>query len=244
MNRQPKPNTPEPHEITRRSSPATSASQIKRECSPARLHSPAARDETSRFRLLLREMNHRCSNDLQLVASLLSLQSRRAASDETRQTLAEVADRVAILARARAALMLREPTLESALRDVCVALQSQAEPRSIVILLEAAVETDGLSDNQITTLALAVNELVTNAVKHAFEDDCGGRISVGIAADEDRHLVVTVDDDGSAFPITDDAAQGLGMDLVRRSVEAIGGELTTPANGSKRFQIRVRPDSR
>lgn len=67
--------------------------------------------------LLLRETNHRCANDLQLVVSLLGLQSRRAASYEARQALTDAAERVAILARARSALNRdRRPSLEEALQ--------------------------------------------------------------------------------------------------------------------------------
>ena len=88
--------------------------------------------------LLLRETNHRCSNDLQLVVSLPGLQSRRAATPKVRQALADAMERVAILARARNALYReRPPSLEVALRQVCEALQAQAEPRSILISLEA-----------------------------------------------------------------------------------------------------------
>lgn len=67
--------------------------------------------------LLLREMSHRCNNDLQLVVSLLRLQSRRATVPEVRQALADAAGRVSILARARNA-MHRESSLslEAALR--------------------------------------------------------------------------------------------------------------------------------
>lgn len=82
--------------------------------------------------LLLRETNHRAKNDLQLVVSLLALQSRRAESPETRQALHDAMERVAILTRARAALQQQLlPTLETALRQVCAALHSQAEPRGI-----------------------------------------------------------------------------------------------------------------
>lgn len=73
--------------------------------------------------LLLRETNHRCGNDLQLVVSLLALQGRRATNPNVRQALGDAAERVAILARARSAMHRdRLPTLETALRQVCEAV--------------------------------------------------------------------------------------------------------------------------
>ncbi len=150
--------------------------------------------------LLLRETNHRCCNDLQLVVSLLALQSRRAGNDETREALADVMERVAILARARSA-QHRERTLslEAALRQVCEALQPQAEPRSILISLEARYEARELSAAHTTTLGLVVNELTTNAIKHAFDDGGSGVIRVSIGRNASGDVVIVVEDNGRPF---------------------------------------------
>ena len=191
--------------------------------------------------LLLRETYHRCSNDLQLVVSLLGLQSRRAQSEETRQALTDAADRVAILARARAALQQqRQPTLEGALRQVCEALHSQAEPRSILVSLEINDVAHGISAIQITTLALIVNELATNAIKHAFESDTSGRIRIMARNHDSRTFAIIVDDDGLPFPeLANRRSGGLGLGLVCRLMESIGGLVILPANGSKCFEIRL-----
>ena len=191
--------------------------------------------------LLLRETNHRCANDLQLVVSLLTLQSRRAASEETRQALTDAMERVAVLARARTALTQeRQSTLEAALRQVCEALHSQAEPRSILVSLDIGSGSAGLSAVQITTLALIVNELATNAIKHAFDADVSGRVSISVRQHDGRTLAIIVDDDGLPFPeLADRRSGGLGLGLTRRLMESIGGLMILPANGSKCFEIRV-----
>ena len=108
------------------------------------LRQPAQGDD-----LLLRETNHRASNDLQLVVSLLGLQSRRAASPEVRQALSDAMERVSILARSRSAMHReRQVSLEAALRQVCEALHAQAEPRGILISLQTGDEVHGLSPHQ------------------------------------------------------------------------------------------------
>ena len=192
--------------------------------------------------LLLRETNHRCSNDLQMVVSLLALQSSRAKSDETRDALTDAVERVSVLARTRAALQHQKHlTLEAALRQVCEALHAQAEPRSIRISCGVAVAHDSysLSSAQVITLALTVNELTTNAIKHAFEQGKGGRIQIS-AREDDRNLTVIVDDDGLPFPAsTEGKSNGLGLGLVKRLVASIGGMLIPPSNGSKTFEIRL-----
>ena len=203
--------------------------------------SPSYRTLAPEDDLLLRETNHRCSNDLQLVVSLLALQSRRAENPETRQALTDAMERVAVLARARSSLQQdRQPTLEAALRQVCEALHSQAEPRSILVSLETASGTRALSAVQITTLALIVNELATNAIKHAFAADKSGRVRILVRQQDSRTLAIIVDDDGLPFPeLGNRRGGGLGLGLVRRLMESIGGLVILPANGSKCFEIRV-----
>lgn len=191
--------------------------------------------------LLLRELNHRCSNDLQMVIGLLSLQSRRTKSEEARLALTDAMERVAVLARTRSMLQLDEPvTLELALQQICAALQAQAEPRDILISLTVADDCEeNLSQKQITNLALVVNELITNAIKHAFKDGKSGRVRVLLQPYDMTSLTILVDDDGA--PFGDEGGNqpnGFGLDLVRRLLNAVGGLFIPPANGSKVFELR------
>src|SRR6476646_7449566 len=86
---------------------------------------------------LLRAANHRCSNDLQLIISLLALQARRSQSDETKEALTDAMNRVALLARSRSTAQQHDLTLGGALRQLCDAISAYAEPRGILVSLEA-----------------------------------------------------------------------------------------------------------
>ena len=192
--------------------------------------------------ILLRELNHRCSNDLQLVVSMLGLQARCARTEEARTALAEAGDRVAVLARARSALQRSDgQTLEGALSQVCAALRSQAELRGVLICLSVEGFAMPLAESRITVLALAVNELVTNALKHAFAERMEGRIAV-CAKMREGQLVITVDDDGLPFPPANDGAfrrtGGLGLNLVARLLSSIDALIIGPSD-SKSFEIRL-----
>lgn len=205
-----------------------------------RYRSPAlgSRQSVPNDDLLLHETNHRCSNDLQLVVGLLALQSRRAAMPEVQAALADAMERVSILAQARSAMHAdRTPSLQAALQQVCVALHAHAEARSILISLEAKDEVYGLSATQITTLALVVNELMTNAIKHAFEEGKSGHIRVSITKRSDCHAVILVDDDG--LPFSEPINGGLGMGIAKRLMASVGGLLIAPPPGSKMFELRV-----
>jgi two-component sensor histidine kinase len=195
---------------------------------------------TTNDSLLLREFNHRCANDLQMIINLLGLQSRRATSQETRQALIDATERIAIISRARTAFRdHRTQTLVTALEQVCAALHSYAEPLGILITLSANDRVHGLSDTQITILALIVNELATNAIKHAFETDETGQITI-IVAQGNSALILTVDDDGLPFPELERWQEGgMGLDLVSQLSASIGAAILLPEAGSKRFEISL-----
>jgi two-component sensor histidine kinase len=195
--------------------------------------------------LLLSEINHRFSNDLQLIVSLLAMQSRRVASAEARQVLNDTMERVAILARARNALTgTRQSSLEAALEQVSEALYAQAEPRGIMIATQFNCETFPLSPTKVTTLALVVNELATNAIKHAFEKTDGGRIGITVELNNGRDLQVFVDDSGLPFSdVQPSDGSGFGTGLAKRLIGSIGGLFIAPVAGSKKFELRVPLES-
>ncbi|RZL84256.1 MAG: sensor histidine kinase [Sphingomonas sp.] len=193
--------------------------------------------------LLLQEINHRAGNDLQMIVGLLALQSRHATSAEAKHALTDTMERVAILAAARRELgTSRRPSLATALQHVCTALRSQAEPRSISITLKVEDDSAELTPSQITTLALVVNELATNAIKHAYEDDKSGSISVTQSTDGMGGATVLVDDDGLPFPDPKNPSRdGLGLEIAKRLMAAIGGLFIPPTAGSKIFELRLPP---
>lgn len=195
--------------------------------------------------LLLRETRHRCSNDLQLAVSLLGVQSRRTENPEVRAALADATSRVAVLARSRAALNHGDQAdLASSLRQICAALRSQAEPRGILISATVHGEVQGLSPEQVSRLALAVNELATNAIKHAFTPAQGGRIEISARQTSDGAIIIVIEDDGLAMANpASSTAEGMGGNLVKRLIASAGGSLAGPMEGSKRFEIIVSPSS-
>ena len=192
------------------------------------------------MQLLLRETTHRCNNDLQLIVAMLSLQAGRATHAETKTALQDAAERVAILAHARAAVLdSKKPSLEGALRHICEALNAQAAPRGILIMLQVHQGCDGLNPASVAPVALAVNELATNALKHAFLDEDGGHIHITVRPHADQ-IIISVDDDGA--PFTDHKHSnggGLGVGLIRRLVASCGGAVRSPKPGSKLFVLAL-----
>ncbi|WP_298089573.1 sensor histidine kinase [uncultured Sphingomonas sp.] len=196
--------------------------------------------------LLLRETHHRCSNDLQLIVSLLSLQSRRVDSEEARAALSDAAQRVAVLARARAAMLNGgSPSLEAALGQLCEALHSHAEARSILVTFRVEQPVGRLPAERLNPLTLVVNELMTNAIKHAFEEGTSGHITVTVGRSAQGDVMVTVDDDGLPFPESSAPdGSGMGLGLAKRLMASIDGLLIAPTGPSKLFELRVPSEHR
>lgn len=169
------------------------------------------------------ESIHRLLNDLQIVVSLLSLQSRKSADAETASQLTAAASRVATIARVHRRLQsldhVQSLALKQFLVDFCVDF-------STLLGADQAIAVEGIEipvpRNTGIPLSLIVNELITNAVKYGT-----GRITVLLEPHSKRRYALSVCNDGPALPDGFDltAGNGQGMRIIRSFVERIGGEL-------------------
>ncbi len=171
----------------------------------------------------IREIHHRVKNNLQTVAALLRLQSRRLANPEAKAALEESMRRVASIA-------LVHETLSSAI-DETVDFDEVVDR-----LLEMLVDVTGASGRVLvrrvgtfgelpaelaTPLVMVLTELVGNAVEHGFGDSGSGSVEVSGARDRGT-LVVTIADDGVGLPegFSMDRSDRLGLQIVRTLVDA------------------------
>jgi two-component sensor histidine kinase len=186
------------------------------------------KDELFRNQVLLnKESDHRLLNDLQVIVSLLSLQSRASANVEVASQLAAAADRVATIGRMHRRLHysdgVQSVAFKQFLDDLCcdfsTMLSSDQRPeRNIVV--EAIDVT--LPSVIAVPLGFIVNELITNAAKYGR-----GRITVKLEANPEKGYALSVCNDGPSLPEGFDpaAGKGMGMKIIRSFVERIGGAL-------------------
>jgi len=187
--------------------------------------------------LLLRETAHGVANNFATVAALLSMRSISVDDIEARRSLDEAVEQVKVMARVHRRLRARDQdvSLDSAayIRELCDDLEEMAHGRPIVIECEA--DSLPLDMHQAVLLGLILNELVTNAVKHAFPGGRAGRIQVHLEALETR-LRLSVEDDGVGIDGSSrtGADTGQGQALVLGLAHELEGnlELQSTASGS------------
>jgi two-component sensor histidine kinase len=185
------------------------------------------KDETIQNQALaISESNHRFLNDLQMIVSLLSLQSRATENAEAASQLAAAADRIAMIGHIHrrlhsfdgATTVAFKKFLEGLCSDFS-SLVSSGQPGERDIAVEGVeIELPTVTGRPLGFIA---NELITNAVKYGK-----GRITVRLEANPGRGYALSVSNDGPALPEAFDAAgKGIGMRIIRSFVECIGGEL-------------------
>ena len=187
--------------------------------------------------VLLKEIHHRVKNNLQLIASLLSMQARRL-TDETdvAEVFADTQSRVQSMALIHERLYrsdsLAEVEFESYVRALVNELLPSYSPHPERVTLDLKVEDVELDIDTAVPCGLIVNELVANALKHAFPDGRKGTIGIAFAR-AGEGLLLRVRDDGVGLPeeLDVDRVPSLGLRLVRILSEQLEGEVTFNANG-------------
>jgi len=198
--------------------------------------------------LLLREMNHRINNSLQIITSLLRLQAEtqpaplRRLLDETRsrvQTVAQIHQRLYQGGR------FATVDIASYLRGLCGDL-ARSLGHSYNNRIRIAVDQADLPTEAALSLGLIVNELVMNAFKHAYDEPSAATVRIRFENLQDRYRL-TVSDDGRGLPpeFKPEEHGSLGMRVVSSLAERLGAELcfSPPGRGTS-IRITVPAMSR
>lgn len=194
---------------------------------------------------LLKEVHHRVKNNLQIVASLLTLQARRSKNPLVADVLLDTRNRVKSMALLHETLYssgnLAHINFAIYLKDLCGQIQVSFGPVADRVRLEYAVEPIGLPLEQAVPCGLIVSELVSNALKHGFPGKRTGRILVEFDLSEEKNLVLSVRDNGTGLPTDFDPTETvtLGMQLVSRLSRQLGGALEIHAAGKTGAAFRV-----
>jgi PAS domain S-box-containing protein len=194
--------------------------------------------------ILLGEVHHRVKNNLQIIHSLLYLQASKSKDDSLSVLLRESQNRIKSMA------LIHQTLYESkdfARVDFGLFLDTlvptlvasyAADPAKIALSIDAGDVSVPIS--AAIPCGLIVNELISNALKHAFPDGRTGRISVELKSEPDRVIVMSVSDDGVGLPADFDGARSrtLGVQLVWLLADQLGAEIDFTPSGPTQFRLR------
>ena len=177
--------------------------------------------------LLFRELQHRVNNDFTIVNSLLDLQRRRSSDPETRRTLEQAMGRIRSVARVHHHLYtlpdIGAIDFRQYIADLCGALAEAALPPT-GLHLRCHCDEAYMPRSRAIAVGLVTNELITNAVKHAFPGDREGNIDVRFQATA-AGWRLSVGDNGIGLSQTP-SKSGLGTSLIEEFARQAGGVLT------------------
>lgn len=195
---------------------------------------------------LLKEIHDRVKNNLQVISSLLNLQSGYILDTQARARFKETQDRL------KAMVLIHEKLYQSQdltsidfgsyIRNLAVHLFRSHQVNVHAIALHLEVAPISLDIDRAMPCGLIINELVANALQYAFPNGAHGEIRLAFHEDEQRQITLQVSDTGVGVPMHLDfhQAESLGWQLVNTLTEQIQGNITLERNGGTKFTITFR----
>ncbi len=193
--------------------------------------------------ILLKEVHHRVKNNMQVISSLLNLHSSSIKNARARSIFLESQNRVKSMALVHEILYqtkdLSRVDMMHYTKKLLGILQQSYSAQAKFIAIAPKIANISLDVDAAIPCGLIINELVTNALKHAFAAGKKGRITIVIARRNSTHIALTVQDDGRGLPKGFSAPQSssLGLTLVNALVEQLKGTLTIGGKRGSTFSV-------
>jgi PAS domain S-box-containing protein len=195
--------------------------------------------------ILLREIHHRVKNNLQIIASLLNLQSRYVKDEATLISIRESQNRVKAMALVHEKLYqstnLSKIDFDDYVRYLGKNLLSFFDMKGKGITFTTEIRDISLDINTAIPLGLIINELISNSLKHAFPKGKTGKISIAVS--RNNHILsIVMKDNGSGIAEGFDwkNATSLGLRLVISLVEQLQGSIELDRHAGTTFTIVVQ----
>ena len=187
-----------------------------------------------RQRTLLDELNYRVKNNLQMLYSLVRAGERETSNPEAKAMLEDAAHRIGAIAAAQRVLYSAKNTntfsINEFLQAVCNAAQQSFAGDAKI---QVALDSGALSNELSMPLALILNELLRNAVRHGLKNRKHGIVKVQLTR-EGEHFALVVEDNGNGFEIKPTGRRSSGLGLVAGLARQLGGA----------FEVERRPGAR
>lgn len=189
--------------------------------------------------VLLKEIHHRVKNNMQVISSLVSLQSDTLDDPALRALFNDLRDQVRTMALVHEKLYQSESLANIDFAEYTRSLLSYLwrahGDATVAVRLTLDVEPVTISIEQAVPCGLLLNELVTNALKHAFRDRTDGELTVALHANPDGQVCLSVRDNGVGLPANWRQSSSLGLQLVRMLTGQVRGTFDVCTEGGTAF---------
>jgi PAS domain S-box-containing protein len=199
--------------------------------------------------VLLKEVHHRVKNNLQLISSLLNLQSSKVDDLTVREMLSETRNRVHSMALVHENLYragdFGRISIDEHIQHLCAHLTRAYGVQARNIQLTSDVDELILDLDSAVSVGLILNELVSNSLKHAFPNNRRGVIRIALKTFDDGRYSLSVDDDGIGLPAALDIlhSETMGLQLVQDLASQLRGEMIVTRSSGTSFVINFALDS-
>jgi PAS domain S-box-containing protein len=196
--------------------------------------------------VLLKEIHHRVKNNMQVISSLLNLQSRYLKHPDDVDLFKESQNRIRSMAFIHEKLYqsksLSRIEFGGYIRSLIDSLQRSYQKERSRVRVRMETEEVFLDIQTAIPCGLIINELVSNALKHAFPGERGGEVVVGLRCREDGAIQLNVRDDGVGLPLGFNirATDSMGMQLVSMLVDQIDGTIEVERARGTEFRLTFR----
>ena len=216
--------------------------KVVRDFTERRRQDEALRQNVREREVLLQEVHHRVKNNLQVISSLINMQVRRLDPGETRDAIEETKTRVLAIALIHEKLYQSKDYSQVRFAEYTKSLAHNVfhatgmSTRDVV--LELAIDDVPLPIDRAIPCGLVINELMTNALKHAFKDRAG-KVRVELKRLDGGKLRLTVADNGVGLPEGFDIRRSpsMGLQLVCTLARQLEAELSVDGKGGATFQL-------
>jgi len=193
--------------------------------------------------ILMKEIYHRVKNNLMIISSLLSLQSRYIKDKDTKEIFRKSQNRAKSMALIHEKLYksedLKSINFAEYLKNLSNDLYDTYTPNQDLVKLVLDVDNIIFDVEISIPLGLILNELLTNSLKHAFPNNRKGEIKIELHRKNDGRYYLSVADNGIGLPkdLNPQTTDTLGMQLINSLTDQIGGELTINTDIGTKFII-------
>ncbi len=197
--------------------------------------------------IMLREVNHRVANSLQLIGAMLGLQARKITDPALQEILQRSMQRVEAVGLVHRRLYTSDDVqfvqmdtyLQGLVQELERAAAADASERHIALIADPIrLETD-----KAVPIGVIVNELVTNALKYAYAPDQDGSVRVHLREASPGRISLSVEDDGIGFTVaTEPKGSGLGTIIVRSMADTLGATIELDrSHAGTRYVVTLDP---